>query len=269
MSSRGRRIFAFWLSVIGHALIVVALTFSIPLSPSPWMSPGEIVVPIDSVMIDQTALDAEMARVEAVKQAEIRAEQERVRQERQREAEALRRRNEELRLAEQRQVQLEAEAQAERERAEQAERDRLEAERQREAEAEAERQAELARQREAEALERRQNAVADEVARAVAAEQEANAARESGLLDQWRLAISSRIKSRWIEPPNMSADLQCVVDVTMIISGDVRGVKVVSCTPNEANIIRSVENAVLNASPLPPPPSRALFQPTLRITFIP
>jgi len=64
-SRRTQRQFAFGLSVLGHGIIVAALTFSVPLSSSRRSSAGPTVVPIDTVMIDQSAIDAEMARLEA------------------------------------------------------------------------------------------------------------------------------------------------------------------------------------------------------------
>jgi colicin import membrane protein len=62
--------------------------------------------------------------------------------------------------------------------------------------------------------------------------------------------------------------LDCSVQVTQIPSGDVVDVRVLSCNGDEA-VVRSIEAAVLRASPLPQPPTAALFERTLILEFRP
>lgn len=286
---RLQRQYAFVLSVLGHAAIVVALTFSIPLANRN-RPVGSDVEPIETYMIDQAALDAEIARLEAEDAAErLRQDQEaeRIREQQraeQRELERIEREALEAeRAAEQRRIQLEQEAEAEKlriaERVEREEAERLERERQAERERQLEeqrRQEQLARereeaarrQREAEELARRQAVEAD-IQRSIAAEQAARVARESGARDQWALAIGRRVEQYWNRPPSVDPNLECVLVVTQLPDGSVTQVTVERCTTTDQTIIRSVENAVLNASPLPQRPSGVPFERQIRITFRP
>lgn len=302
---------AYGVSIFGHAAIVAALTFSIPLGRNRPPA-GEIVVPIEAVMINEAAIEAEMARIEAAEEAErIRQaeEAERIRQQQeaeQRELERIRLEREAAeQAAEQERIRLEAEAEAEREallilerereeaariaEQERIERERLEAERlaaEQAAEEERLRQEEERRRLEEERLaaeraaeeerlrreaeERaRQEAVEAEIARAIAAEQEARAARDAGLRDQWARAISDHVERRWNRPPNVSSELRCVLVVEQLPNGDVINTTVDECNTTDGNIIRSIENAVLNASPLPPAPRGVAFERVVRITFSP
>ena len=290
------------LSILVHALIVVALTFSIPLRSPERALPN--VVPIDTIVVDEGAIERQMARLEEEARLEAeRIEADRLRVEREaeearRQAEAEAERREQQRLAEQRaeqeRIQREAEAAAEAERirlqqieeqrlaeqraAEEAARREAEEAARREAEEQARREAEEQARREAEAAARRaaeeerrrreQEARERELAAALAAEDEARRARQSGLLDQYIRSIQNRIEQRWIRPPSAGSDLECVVNVTQIPSGEVTGVSVGRCN-GDAAVVRSIENAVLSASPLPQPPPPSLFSRTLVLTFKP
>jgi len=306
-SRRAQRQYAFVLSVLVHAAIVVALTFSIPLSRNQ-VPAGPDVVPIDTYMIDTAALEAEMARIEAAEEAErLRQEQEteRVRQEQEAEQRELERVQREREAAEQEAAEREAErerirveqkaeverlrlAELEREEVERrAEEERLERERQEEIarqeelerqrqEEERRRQEELARQREEEERRRREAeeaarlaAIEADIQRSIAAEREAQAAQDSGLRAQWALAIGRKVEQYWNRPPNVDPNLECVLIVAQLPDGSVTQVSVERCTTNDQTIIRSVENAVLNASPLPQRPSGVPFERQVRITFTP
>ncbi|MGD8341868.1 MAG: cell envelope integrity protein TolA [Gammaproteobacteria bacterium] len=314
-SQRRDRQLAFVLSMLGHAAIVAALTFSIPLGRNR-PAPGPVVVPIEAVMINEAAIEAEMARIEAAEEAERqrqlelerqRQREEQERQERLRQEQAeLERIRQEQEAAEQERLRLQAEAaDAERRRLAILEEERLEAERiaeqqriererqeaerlaaEQAAEAERQRQEEERRRQEEERLaaeraaeeerlrreaeERaRREAVEAEIARAIAAEQEARAARDAGLRDQWARAISDRVALYWIRPPNVSSELECVLIVEQLPNGEVVNVTTDRCNTSDSNIIRSIENAVLNASPLPQPPRGVAFERVVRITFSP
>jgi membrane protein involved in colicin uptake len=64
--------------------------------------------------------------------------------------------------------------------------------------------------------------------------------------------------------------LVCVVNVVQAPTGDVLTAKVDAgrCNGDEA-VRRSVESAVLAASPLPRPPTQAVFSRTFTLTFAP
>jgi colicin import membrane protein len=257
---------AFALSIFGHAAIVAALTFSIPLGRTR-PSAGEIVVPIETVMINEAAIEAEIARMEAAEEAErIRQaeEAERVRQQQEAEQRELERIRLEREAAEQaaelERQRVEVEAAAERERLLILEREREEAER-------------LAEQ---ERLER-ERLEAERIAAEQAAEEERRRQEEERrrqeeerlAAERWARAISDRVALYWIRPPNVSSELECVLIVTQLPNGDVVNVTVDQCNTNDGNIIRSIENAVLNASPLPQPPRGVAFERVVRITFRP
>jgi colicin import membrane protein len=304
-SRRRQRQYAIALSVLVHGAIAVALIFSIPLAGRHRPAGTPNVIPIDTIMVDEATLDAEIARIDAEEQAAVRqqAEEEAARQEeirrQQEELDRIEREREqetarleaEQKAAEEARVAREAEAArleaqkkaAEEERlAREAEEARIEAEKQarleaerkaaEEARLEAERkaaeEARLAAEREA-AERRRREAVQAEIDRAIAAEQEARAARDSGLRDQWALAIGRKVERSWNRPPNVGSNLECVLVVTQLPDGSVTDVTIESCTTNDQNIIRSVENAVLNASPLPQRPNGVPFERQVRIRFIP
>lgn len=321
-SRRVERSFAFVLSIFVHAAIVIALTVSVPIGVSRQMQPNTVV--IDTVMIDETAVIAEMARIDADEQAEIQQREDEARQAREA-AERLQRQQED----QQRQIQeeqdrlarlqreadeaeLQAEQQAERdrirlqqeadERAAQVERERvaaeeraaeearieqeriaaeeraaeearLEAEREEAARLERERVAAEERAREEARIEAERQAriaaIEAETQQAIEAEQRARAARDSGLRDQWARAISDKVQRNWNRPPNVQVGLECVLIVTQLPNGDVTDVTIERCTANDPTIIRSLENAVRNASPLPRPPSAVPFERVVIITFRP
>lgn len=295
------------LSILVHAAIVVALTFSIPLGVSRQVQPNAVV--IETVLVDETAVIAEMARIESEQQAvvdqredearlareqserllreqeeqEQRQRDEEVRIQRETEEALQRAETERIRLAREaealaEQERIDAEQRAEQERVErEAEAARIEAERQRELEEaarlERERLAAEERAREEARIEAERQAriaaIEAETQRAIEAEQQARAAQDSGLRDQWARAISDRVRRYWNQPPNVAVGLECVLEVTQLPNGVVVGVEIERCNTTDQTIIRSVENAVLNASPLPGPPGNVAFERVIIITFRP
>jgi colicin import membrane protein len=59
-----------------------------------------------------------------------------------------------------------------------------------------------------------------------------------------------------------------MVEVVQVPTGDVMSARVTSCNGDDA-VRRSIEKAVLDASPLPPAPDRTLFQRNLNVRFKP
>ena len=101
-----------------------------------------------------------------------------------------------------------------------------------------------------------------------AAEDERLHAEEAGLLDEYIRLIENRIQQNWIRPASAVPGLECVVNVTQIPSGDVIDVRIGQCNGDEA-VVRSIEAAVIRASPLPRPPVPALFERNLQVVFHP
>lgn len=163
---------------------------------------------------------------------------------------------------------LAAKQEAERKAAEEAKRKAAE-EAKRKAEEEAKRAAEAERRRkEAEQTAREQAELEADLQRQLAAEQARMDARRSGLEDEYIRLITNRIEQNWIRPPGAQSGLDCLVKVTQIPSGEVVNVTVGQCNGDEA-VVRSIEAAVLKASPLPLPPVQALFERNLNIRFVP
>jgi colicin import membrane protein len=165
----------------------------------------------------------------------------------------------------------------------QAEQERLQKQRDEQAKADAERKAaearkraddqRLAEQKRAEAAQRE----ADEKAKAeseaelrnsLAAEEHANAVRNSGALSSWLSQITGRIQRAWLRPPSARAGVQCVLHVTQAPGGVVTNVSIGQCNGDQA-VRESIEAAAYRASPLPPPPDPSMFERDLEITFRP
>jgi colicin import membrane protein len=282
-------------SIALHTAIASMFVLGFEFSGSPRaMAPPQTA--IQARVVDSAAIEREVQRLAEAERAKIaQAEREEreardaadaARREREREQQRLadvqRERETAERVEQQRQEQLrvqrekEAADQRAREVAAEKETQRL-AELQREREAEERRQAEAERQRRAEEERRRLQAEAEarkqaeleaELSRALAAENDRRRAEEAGLLDQYLRAIQSQIERNWIAPPTARPGLVCVINVTQIPSGDVVGVGFGSCNGDEA-VKRSIEAAVLRASPLPRPPVPALFNRSLEVTFRP
>jgi colicin import membrane protein len=94
------------------------------------------------------------------------------------------------------------------------------------------------------------------------------AAAASGALASWQSEITSRIQNAWIKPPTARPGIQCVLNVSLVPGGAVTGVSIGQCNGDDA-VRQSIQTAVYNASPLPPPPDGVPFPHQLIITFKP
>lgn len=129
--------------------------------------------------------------------------------------------------------------------------------------AEAERKAEAQRK----ADEQRQRAEREaDLRRGLEAEERARAASGAGA--QWRDLIRAKIISEWRRPPTARPGIECVVQVTQVPGGAVVAARILKCN-GDAAVRQSIELAVMNASPLPPPPDPALFERNLEVVFKP
>lgn len=258
-----------WSSMLHIAVLAIVIV------GLPWRlerpQPAIVAAPIQGVIIDQEAIDREKAkREEAARQERLREQQ----VERQRREAA-----EQQRLTEQRERDRVAAEQRARDEAKRKEEERVaaaKAEQQRrdeqakaEREAQARREKEEAEKRQREQAEARRRQQAErELQAQIAAEAEANAARAAGLQDQYMLMIQSHVKRFWQRPLSARPGIECVVNVVQLPTGDVVSAKVAQCNGDDA-VRRSIENAVTAASPLPRPPSQAVFSRSFTITFAP
>ncbi len=108
-----------------------------------------------------------------------------------------------------------------------------------------------------------------ELRRSLEAEERGNAIRNSDEAARWHAQIIARITRAWIKPASARPGVTCIVAVSQVPGGEVTAVRVNSCSIDDAALRQSVENAVLAASPLPPPPDPALFERNLELTFAP
>ena len=248
-----------WSSMLHIAVLAIVIV------GLPWRlerpQPAIVAAPIQGVIIDQEAIDREKAkREEAARQERLREQQ----VERQRREAA-----EQQRLTEQRARDEAKRKEEERVAAAKAEQQRRDEQAKAEREAQARREKEEAEKRQREQAEARHRQQAErELQAQIAAEAEANAARAAGLQDQYMLMIQSHVKRFWQRPLSARPGIECVVNVVQLPTGDVVSAKVAQCNGDDA-VRRSIENAVTAASPLPRPPSQAVFSRSFTITFAP
>ena len=233
-------------SVVLHVAIVAALTLGIRWPERQHFAAAN-AAPIQATIVNQEVLDREIERREQVQRQETQRRQ-RVERDKREAAEAARREREDAAKREQERVAL-----AERRREEAARQQREEAQRRK-------------READAAALQRRQAEA--ELQQALTAEEERNQAERAGLLDEYARLIQNQITRNWTRPPSAIVGLDCTVNVVQIPSGDVIDVRVGACNGDDV-VIRSIEAAVRRASPLPKPPTPALFERNLVVRFHP
>jgi colicin import membrane protein len=154
----------------------------------------------------------------------------------------------------------------EREEAERKKREEEELERKR-AEAERKRQAEIQRQREENERPRREME-AEERQAEIDAEARRMALEGSQEMAAYQFAIAQKIQRAWAMPASVTEETECVVMVRQTRVGEVISARIVRCNGDDA-VKRSVEAAVMRASPLPEPSNPDLFRAELRITLRP
>jgi colicin import membrane protein len=216
-------------AVLMHVVLLLLLVFSLDWTPKS-VKPGTNK-PIQAELVDMSKL----RKIEAQKKLEqqrIEAEKRKQEQDKQRKVEAERK-----------------------QKAEQEKKRKAEAQRKQKAEQEKQRKAEAAaRQREAEQALQAQLAEEESLARATSA------------LSEYIPYIQEKVQNSWRRPAGSPRGLRCVIRVKLIPGGEVVGAKVVKSS-GDALFDRSVESAVLKASPLPLPADPALFKHFREINF--
>ena len=275
-------------AVLMHLVLLVLLVVGLDWTPKA-IKPG-VKIPIEAELVSSDELKViEQRKREEEQQRQAAAEAKRRQEEeaRQQKAEAEQRAAEEAAAEKRRQAEIAAQKKAEAEKKRKAEiaaQKKAEAEKQRKAEearlaakkaaaeAEKKRKAEEARlaakkaaaEAERKAAEARQRE-AEEALRAQLAEEEARARAQSALAE-YIPYIQERIQRNWLRPAGSPAGLTCLVKVRLIPGGDVVSVSVVRSS-GDAVFDRSVETAVLKASPLPLPEDTELFKYFREINF--
>jgi len=108
----------------------------------------------------------------------------------------------------------------------------------------------------------------EDLQRSLAAEEHADTARSSAAVANWEALIAAKITRAWLRPPTARPGLECMLNVTQVPGGVVTKVSIGQCNGDQA-VRDSIEAAVYRASPLPPPPAGAQFDPDLHIDFKP
>jgi colicin import membrane protein len=136
------------------------------------------------------------------------------------------------------------------------------------AEAKAKAEAEAKKKAEAEAARKREAAARAEAEAALQAQLQAEQelARAKSALSEFIPYIQDKVQRNWLRPPGSPQGLTCLVKVRLIPGGEVASVNVIRSSGDPV-FDRSVESAVLKASPLPLPSDATLFNHFREINF--
>jgi colicin import membrane protein len=252
-------------ALVLHAALAVMLTVNLSSMNRKVVVPSQLA--IKARVIDQSA-------IRRVQEREQAAEDER-RAKQQAEEEARLHEQEEAKQAEQQKLeQQKAQQQAEQQKKadimlreavakkqrEQAEKDRVAGVKRKQKEADDKKRADLEK--------RAQVQREIELKQQMAEEEGRMQARNSGMLNQYVALIEQHVIRHWNKPPSARAGIACEVKVTQAPGGTVLSVRVAKCNGDQA-VVRSIEDAVNRASPLPAPPDPRLFERVLLIIFKP
>ena len=279
-------------ALLMHVALLLLLVFSLDWTPKS-IKPGSNK-PIQAELVDASKLQAieekklaEQRKVEedrrkaeeAVKQKAEAERQQQLQQEQQQKAEAERKKKAaqeakaKTEAERKKKADLAAQQQAEEKRkAEAATKQKAEAERKRKAAEEAKKKAVAEKQRKAEQAAKEKAAAeaaakreAEQALQAQLAEEQAQARAESAL-SQYIPYIQQKIQRNWLRPAGSPAGLSCLILVKLIPGGEVVDAKVVRSS-GDPLFDRSVETAVLKASPLPMPDDATMFKYFREINF--
>lgn len=270
---------------IGYALLVHAIAAVLLFASFRWYEStkpptAEKKEPMKAVVVDDARVRAEMENIKREEQRRKNEELERQQRleeaKRQAQEAEKKRQAEELRLAELKRKQEEERKQAaelekkrqaeEKARAEAAERRQAEEKAQAEAAekrrlAEEERRRDLERKRKEAESALREQMQAEEKQRA-----EAQAAKAAAEIERYKVLIQQKVERNWVRPVTTMQNPSCVVRVRLVPGGEVLEARVVRSSGNPA-FDRSVESAVLKASPLPLPQDSRLFEHMRELDF--
>jgi len=274
-------------AVLMHLVLLALLIIGLDWTPKVTRPPG-VKVPIEAELVTKDPLK----QIEQRKQEEARKLEEQRRQAQEKAAAEARQKAERAakqkaaaeakRKAEQAAKQKAAEAKAKaaaeakkkaaeaKRKAEQAAKQKsaAEAKKKAEAEAKAKAAAEAKQKAAAEAKRKAEEAARREAEAALQAQlkEEAEQRRALSELEKYIPYIQDKVQRNWIRPPGSPEGLVCVVNVRLIPGGEVVGARVVQGS-GDAVFDRSVESAVLKASPLPLPDDATLFRHFREINF--
>ena len=275
-------------AVLMHVGLLLLLVISLDWTPKA-IKPGSHK-PIQAELVDLSQLQAVEAKKQAEQQRIAEEQQRKLEQEAQQKAEAERKLNAEQAAKQKAEAERVAKQKAEAERkrkAEQAAKQKAEAERKRKAEQAAKEKAakekaakEKAAKEKAEAERKRkaEQAAKEKAAAEAARQREAEQALQAQLAEEQAQAraehalsgyipqIQNKIQRNWLRPAGSAGGLSCLIRVKLIPGGEVVDAKVVRSS-GDPLFDRSVETAVLKASPLPMPADATMFKYFREIDF--
>ncbi len=280
---------SFLLSALIHGALLALVLFSYDweLEPQQRFSQQPVEI-VKAVVIDDGQLQAEMAKLheeerrkqieEKERQAELErqallAEEKRLAELEKKQQEEKRRQAEAKRLAEVKKREEAEKKQKEALEAKRAAEEKKRIEQEKKKEAEKRRLAEEAkRKKEKEAIEAEAKRKAEEekIKREAELQRQrvAEQRRLQSLRGEYINMIAQHVERYWRRPPSAKPGLSCTVKVKQIPGGEVISARVDICN-GDLVVHRSIEAAVLRASPLPVPPDPALFDRNLEFTFKP
>lgn len=272
-------------AIVVHLIVGVLLVLNIDWPAQAVSPPAAQPAPVQANVVSEAEIQKQMEAVqqkeEARKQKQLEAEKKleeilnRKKEEEERLAKIQERQEAEEREAEQLAKQkeqeqqelakLERERELKREREEEQRREQAEAERRRKEEAERQRKAEEEqRQKELAAARQREEELQQEL------ERERVQRRVDSALAQYIPIIKQKVSRNWNRPASLQTNSEAHVNVRLSQAGEVISARIVKSSGNPV-FDRSVENAVLKASPLPIPQERGVNEEfrNLRLRFKP
>lgn len=268
-------------AILVHIAFVTIIVFSLNWHSTPHRTQAEENI-IQAVTIDETKVQAELEKLkEAEKRKQAQEEAKRKAQEKQAREAKKARENEEKRLAElkkkreeeqrklkEQQTRIESETKKaqEIEQKKQAEAEHLEKLKKEQEALEKKRKEEeqrLAEQQAKQEEEKRRQEEQRVLQEQMAAEQrQLEAEREKkvqSIVDRYIEIIKQKVTRNWFRPAGAKEGLSCTVMVRLIPGGEVLDVRILTSSGDPV-FDRSVETAVLKASPMPLPPDTSLFE---------
>ena len=130
--------------------------------------------------------------------------------------------------------------------------------------------AEAARKKAVQAQRAKEAEVALEAAMAAEAIEQDEARNQilDAQMNQYAAQIQAKVERQWIRPKSAPKGLTCTLKVNQLPNGEIINVQIVKSSGN-VSFDKSVEAAVLSASPLPQPPDPSLFSRELIFEFDP
>ncbi len=117
--------------------------------------------------------------------------------------------------------------------------------------------------------ERRMDELLEEERAAEGAPRPGNEGVDESLLAQYAMALSQVIESNWTRPDTVPLGMKCKIVIIQAPGGEVVGARVDPSCPYDEIGRRSLEAAVMRASPLPYNGFEDVFDPQLNLTFTP